>query len=1010
MLAKLQSLFNLRFEDRQKVWIMGTVFFLAGLSEMVNYTSFMALFNSRVGTQYLPMMYLAEAVLMPLEGWAFSYLSQKLPKPRFMIVMYVVFIAIGVVNGGGLLVSRLFDLSWMGFYVILFLGSNFVIRQQTLLMWSTAFDLCPTQQAKRVMPVFVLSAILGGIAAGLLSNLLAPAIGPELLYILATLFLLAGLPNFMKAIKQYLIPLTFKNEKEEEEEQGERLGSSFYLKQALRSPFLMTVIGIMTLMPAVYFLIEYQYFTSAQAVYTDEAELTSFYGLMVIVLFCAAFLLQLFASRLIDLLGASNTVFAIAIAFLGSFGLVSLFIGTPYALAAVSVGYCLSYLLLYYFAEPSYQFFFKMLPLKHRDGFRYIAQGIAASAGVLIGSGAAMLHSVLGVEMTWQAIIGTIMAAFLFLLAWGNRHLYIKELVRYIQIGTSSVKDFMNEFIESMKNDRVKRTLLEQLRHPNETVQQLTIQLFAGNPDAAATEELLQYAERRGGRSRAEALAAIPPGSWSKIKLERLEPFIRDGDEDVRAIAYRKLFASPSWSGERERWTRQARHDGSRLVQAEALRVMAQSESLARELRAWLEERNSSTVLACQIIGERQLKDHYFDVMMCMLEPTPFVRNMAVRTLGRIGDEETANNLGELLIGADAELCATIEEAFIDIGTAGMPVYNRFIASYNDEVWRAAVTAIIAVGLEKDIHETVVPSCIQKLRELRAIRAYVDRIGEAGHAEWTELARMRSNELTLSLLDTIWTVMLRFGDERSIPQLRKALEGEDEEVRDNGLEILSEGLGNAKLAAALLAFYQRRGQPVKGRGGSGSQLPDEALNLDEAITDPWLQAIAIKSGAAEGATALVNNWEYLSALDKIVFLKQVPLFQDISIEELGRIASIAHERVFPEGDFLMKQGERASSMYVLVDGHVEIGGRNEGGTFGTIGIIGAKESIGEAGLFDERPSHVSAQVILDEARALEIEGKEVAKLVRVYPDVGVGLLRSIGHRLRMMEDLVLKLG
>nr|WP_275589197.1 Crp/Fnr family transcriptional regulator [Paenibacillus sacheonensis] len=252
--------------------------------------------------------------------------------------------------------------------------------------------------------------------------------------------------------------------------------------------------------------------------------------------------------------------------------------------------------------------------------------------------------------------------------------------------------------------------------------------------------------------------------------------------------------------------------------------------------------------------------------------------------------------------------------------------------------------------------------------------------------------------------------MLRFGDERSIPQLRKALEGEDEEVRDNGLEILSEGLGNAKLAAALLAFYQRRGQPVKGRGGSGSQLPDEALNLDEAITDPWLQAIAIKSGAAEGATALVNNWEYLSALDKIVFLKQVPLFQDISIEELGRIASIAHERVFPEGDFLMKQGERASSMYVLVDGHVEIGGRNEGGTFGTIGIIGAKESIGEAGLFDERPSHVSAQVILDEARALEIEGKEVAKLVRVYPDVGVGLLRSIGHRLRMMEDLVLKLG
>ncbi|RUS45912.1 cyclic nucleotide-binding domain-containing protein [Cohnella sp. AR92] len=1010
VLAKLQALFNLRYEDRHKVWIMGSVFFLAGLSEMVNYTSFMALFNSRVGTQYLPWMYLAEAVLMPLEGWAFSFLSQRLSKPRFMVSMYAFFISIGVVNGAVLLLYRMLDLSWLGFYVILFLCSNFVIRQQTLLMWSTAFDLCPTQQAKRVMPVFVLSAILGGIAAGVLTKLLAPLIGPEFLYLIAAGFLLAGLPNFLKSIKQYLLPLTFKREAEEED-QEERPSTSYYLKQSLRSPFLMTVIGIMTLMPAVYFLIEYQYFTSAQAVYTDEAELASFYGLMVIVLFCAAFLLQLFAARLIDWLGASNTIFAIAIVFLGSFGFVSLFIDSSWALAAVSTGYCLSYLLLYYFAEPSYQFFFKMLPLKHRDGFRYIAQGVAASAGVLLGSGASMLHTALGVSLTWQAIIGTIMAAVLFLLAWVDRHLYIKELVRYIQIGTTSVKDFMSEFLESMKNDRVKKTLLDQLRHPNETVQQLTIELFASNPDAAAADELLQYAERRGGRSRPEALSAIPASSWNSFKGERLEALIRDPDEEVRAIVYRRLFASSGWVSERERWIRKARYDESRLVQAEALRVIPPSESLARELRAWLGERNASSVLACDIIGERQLKEFYFDVMMCLLEPIPFVRNAAVKTLGRIGDEETATNLGELLIGADLELRAAIEQSFIHIGTAGMPVYHRFLSSPNDEVWRAAVSVINEFGTDKDIHETIVPSCIQKLRELRANRAYVERIREAGQEEWTELARLRSKELTQLLLDTIWTVMLRFGDERSIPQLRRALEGDDEETRDNGLEILSEGLGNAKLSAALLAFYQKQGQPESGKkpNRTAAQPSAEQENLMEAVTDPWLQAIAIKAGAAEGATAL-SNWEFLSALDKIVFLKQVPLFQDISIEELGRIASIAHERVYSEGDFLMKQGERASSMFVVVDGHVEIGGENEGGTVGTIGIIGTKQSIGEGGLFDERPSNVSAQVIFDQVRVLEIEGKEAARLVRLYPDVGVGLLRSIGNRLRMMEDMVLKLG
>src|SRR5690606_24411762 len=136
-----------------------------------------------------------------------------------MILMYTIFIAIGAINGIFLLFYRLFDLTWLGFYVILFLGSNFVIRQQTLLMWSTAFDLCPTQQVKRVMPVFVLAAIVGGIVAGVMSNLLAPLVGPELLYILAAGFLLAGLPNFISALKQYLIPLTFnKGEAEEQEE------------------------------------------------------------------------------------------------------------------------------------------------------------------------------------------------------------------------------------------------------------------------------------------------------------------------------------------------------------------------------------------------------------------------------------------------------------------------------------------------------------------------------------------------------------------------------------------------------------------------------------------------------------------------------------------------------------------------------------------------------------------------------------------------------------------------
>ncbi len=1006
-MAGIQGLFNLRYEDRRKVWFLGTVFFLAGLAEMVNYTSFMAIFNSRVGTQYLPLMYLLEALVLPLEGWLLSYLSQRWSKQRFMIAMYVLFIGIGVANGVVLLVFRSIGYEWIGFYVLLFLTSNFVVRQQTLLMWSTAFDLCPTQQAKRVMPVFVLLAIVGGIAAGIFSNVLAPVLGPEWLYMLAVLFLLAGLPNFLGALKKYLAPLTFQASADEEQNTSRSVW--YYVRETLRSPFLLTVIGIMTLMPAAYFVMEYQYFTTAQSAFPNEAELTSFYGLMVFILFCAAFLLQVFGAKLIDKLGASNTIVAISAVFMGGFMMVSVLIDSPMALVAVSIGYSLTYLLLYYFAEPSYQFFFKMLPLQHRDGFRYTAQGIAASAGILLGSAVSMLHSGAGLSLLWQAVIGTVMTGLLLLLAWCGRQLYIKELVRFLQVGASTVQDFMGDIVQTMKHERVKRALMDQLRHPDETVQRVTLELFSSNPDPDATDALLQYAGRGGGTLRAQAIAAIHSRSWTVVPSEQRDEWMTDRVAEVRAAAYRQQLASADEEQEKGKWAAHACTDESPIVQVEGLRVMAESEDWLTALRRLLGEGGESAVLACEVIGERKAQALFQEVMMCLLDPRPVLRIAAVKAMGKMGGTEVAASLTEMLVGANMELRTAIEEALIDAGQEALPELTRFVHSPNDEIWRTAVTVFHAIGSDKEIRELVVPACIRKLHELRANDSFVARIEAGGQEDWIQLARLRSEEMGKSLLDIIWTVMVRFGDERSIPQIRQAVESPEEEVRDHGLEILSEGLGDSRLASALLVYYQHR---MRDRADIGRRAP-VAMELDSetaAATDPWLQAIAIKSGVTEGEAELVNNWEYLNALDKVVFLKQVALFEELAIEELGRIAGIAHEKRYEEGQYLVTQDANHSSLIVIVEGNVEISGTIDDGTQGTLRIVGARQTIGEAGLFDDHMSLVSAQVLFDEARVLEIEKAEMARLVRLYPEIGIGLLKSVSQRVRTMEHMLLKLG
>lgn len=1002
----IQQLFQLRYEDRRKVLIMGTVFFLAGVSEMINYTSFMAMFNSRVGTRFLPMMYLAEAFLLPIEGWLLSYFSQRIAKPKFMTGLYSLFIAIGLLNGAVLLICRYGQLEWTWFYVALFLTSNFVVRQQTLLMWSTAFDLCPTQQAKRVMPIFVLAAIVGGVIAGVVSNVFAARLGPELLYVLAAVILLAGLPSFIRSIKRYLLPLTFTQT--DKNDVQEAASSSFYIKQTLRSPFLLTVIGIMTLMPAIYFLIEYQYFTTAQDVFSTEAELTSFYGLMVIILFCAALLLQLFAARLIDWLGASNTIFAIAIIFLGSLAFVSFFVESNIALVSVSIGYSLLYLLLYYFAEPGYQFFFKMLPLHQRDGFRYTAQSIAASVGILLGSGLSLLHSSAGISLTWQAVIGTVCAVLLVLLAWGARHLYIQELVRYLQVSSTVVKNFIEDFMESMGNERVRRAMIQQLNHPDELVQRFALEMFSNRPDASLNAPLWAYVRKSDGELRAMALAAIHMDGWKELQRAELDELLSDAHDEVRATAYRRWFATSGVGSSAilPEYVERARADESMLVQGEALKMMEESPLLYEELRRLLlEEGKEGALLACAIVSERRLKEMYMDMMLLLLSELPVVKLTAVRTMGTIGGSELVSSFVEMLVGADKELQLAIEAALIDIGDEVMPELVRFISSQHDAIWRTAIAVANATGTHQDLQQLVVPSCIHKLQSLSASYAVVSAIERTGALEWTELAGRRVEEITESVLDTVWTVMIRFGDERSIPQLRAAVESEDEEIRDHGLEILSEGLGNPKLNAALLFFYKHKTLTL----GSSSHLK----SIDGAegeLTDPWLQALSVKAGVAEGDDVLVNNWEYLSALDKIVFLRQVPLFQEISIEELGRVASIAQEKRFQEGDYLIRQGEAGQELTIIIEGHVELSGKNGDGTEGTIGIAGAKQTIGEAGLFDGSPSPVSAQVLFEDAKVLQIASEEVTRLVRLYPDIGIGLLRSISGRLRSLEQMLLKLG
>jgi CRP-like cAMP-binding protein len=150
--------------------------------------------------------------------------------------------------------------------------------------------------------------------------------------------------------------------------------------------------------------------------------------------------------------------------------------------------------------------------------------------------------------------------------------------------------------------------------------------------------------------------------------------------------------------------------------------------------------------------------------------------------------------------------------------------------------------------------------------------------------------------------------------------------------------------------------------------------------------------------------------KFLSMMDKVMFLKQVPLFSNLSVDELGLLAGIAQEEVHPDQAYLLRRGDPSLSMYLIVEGNVELSNETEEGGGGTIGVLGPKDSLGETSAFDGSPSSVTAQAIFDEVRVLALQGEQLSRLMRLYPEIGIGLLHASSARVRLLENMLLKMG
>jgi CRP/FNR family transcriptional regulator, cyclic AMP receptor protein len=134
-------------------------------------------------------------------------------------------------------------------------------------------------------------------------------------------------------------------------------------------------------------------------------------------------------------------------------------------------------------------------------------------------------------------------------------------------------------------------------------------------------------------------------------------------------------------------------------------------------------------------------------------------------------------------------------------------------------------------------------------------------------------------------------------------------------------------------------------------------------------------------------------------------LKQVPIFSDLSEQELTFLAARVGQRKFGEGELIFSEGEPCSGMFVVESGNVRIFKSSTGGREQVLSIDGPGGSVAELPVFDGGNYPASAQAITATA-LLFVSKQDFHTLCLQHPEVALKVLRIVGGRLRRLVGII----
>ncbi len=132
----------------------------------------------------------------------------------------------------------------------------------------------------------------------------------------------------------------------------------------------------------------------------------------------------------------------------------------------------------------------------------------------------------------------------------------------------------------------------------------------------------------------------------------------------------------------------------------------------------------------------------------------------------------------------------------------------------------------------------------------------------------------------------------------------------------------------------------------------------------------------------------------ISTVEKVLFLKSLDIFSQVSGEDLAQIALITTEESRDAGEEIFAEGEVGDALYIVLDGKVRVHKKDR-----VLAELGERECFGEMAILDASPRSATVTATTDVA-LLKIPREDFQEILAEKQAISLGIIKVLTRRLR----------